>query len=173
MLKKIILSLCLLAPVMLMAQDKIGYVNTNEIMSLLPEMKEVQTKLQTKGESLQKSLQAIETEYQTKLQGYQKKLEDFQNKVGDVTESEIIDGQKELTQLQERFETHGQSVQAEYQRYQQELITPIHEKVGKAIKEVGDENNYQYIVDAAALLYIGSNAADANKQVKTKLGITQ
>lgn len=172
MLKKTILLLCLLAPVVLMAQDKIAYVNTNEIMSQLPEMKEVQTKLQAKGESLQKTLQAIETEYQTKLEVYQQKLEKF-NKDSTVTESEIIDGQKELAQLQERFETHGQSIQAEYQRYQQELIAPIHEKVGKAIKDVGDEQHYQYIFDAAALLYTGSSAVDAGKLVKTKLGITE
>ena len=173
MLKNTILLLCLLAPVMLMAQDKIAYVNTNEIMTLLPEMKDVQTKLQAKGESLQKSLQAIESEYQTKLEAFNQKLEKFQNKDASVTESEIMTSQKELTQLQERFETHGQSVQAEYQRYQQELITPVHEKVGKAIKDVGDEQHYQYIVDVAALLYTGSSAIDANKFVKAKLGITE
>lgn len=174
MLKKLVIFVCLMIPVVgLIAQEKIAYVNTNEIMAKLPDLKDVEAKMATKGEALQKSMQAIETEYQTKLEAFNKKLELAQKKDPSVSESEILDGQKELSQLQERYETHGQSVQAEFQKYQEELLTPIREKVAKAIKDVGAEQNYTYIVDMAALLYVSPSAIDANKFVKTKLGIVE
>lgn len=171
MLKKFILLLCLVAPMALVAQDKIAHINFQEVMSKMPELKDVEAKLATKSETLQKGIQALQTEYQTKLEEYGKKVEAIQKDTTAVSESEIMDAQKELQQLQERIQTRSESAQAEYEKYYQELLTPIHERIRKAIKDVGDEQNYKYIIEASALLYTGSSATDASKQVKTKLGI--
>ena len=174
MLKKFILLLCFIAPLALVAQDKIAYVNAGEVFEKMPELKDIESKLAVKGEALQKTAEAIQTEYQTKMEAHTKKLQDFSEKgeASGITESELQDGQKQLMQLQERYETNMQSAQAEYQKYQQELLAPVHEKVRKAIKDVGDEQNYTYILDVSALLHVSPSATNATQQVKTKLGIT-
>lgn len=173
MLKKFILLLCLVAPLALVAQEKIAYVSSQEIMFKMPELKDMETKMATKEETIKKSLAGIQTEYQTKLEEYGKKLEVFQKGDGTITEAQMMDSQKELTQLQERYETFAQTSQAEMEKYYNELLAPINEKVRKAIKAVGDEQGYTYILEAGSLVYVSPSAVDASKHVKTKLGITE
>jgi outer membrane protein len=147
------------------AQDKIAYINANEIFSKMPELKDVETKLAAKSETIKKNAAAIEAEYT-------KKVEEFQKDTTNLTESILLDRQTQLDGLRDRYQNFIQTSQAEFEKEQQTLITPIQQKMRQAIKEVGDENNYAYILDAATLLHIGSHATDASKMVKTKLGIT-
>ena len=172
MLKKLILLVCIIAPVAMFAQDKIAYLNSQEILFGMPEIKGIETQLNTKQESVKKSLDALQTEYQTKLEAYGVQLEKFQKGDTTIAESAILDSQNELTQLQQRYETLLQSSETEYQKLQQDLLTPIQQKVAKAIKDVGDEQKYTYIVEAGTLLYVSTTAIDASKLVKAKLGIT-
>lgn len=171
MLKKIILLLCFVAPLAMMAQEKIAYLNSQEIMFRMPEIKTIETQLATKGEALKKSLDAIQTEYQTKSEEYVTKLEKFQKGDKDITESELVDAQGNLTQIQQRYETHAQATQAEYEKFQQELLAPVQQKVAKAIKDLGDEQKYTYILERSAILYVGDHAVDAGNLIKGKLGI--
>ncbi|GAB6120187.1 hypothetical protein JCM30204_13360 [Dysgonomonas termitidis] len=147
------------------AQDKIAYINANEIFSKMPELKDVETKLAAKSETIKKNAAAIEAEYT-------KKVEEFQKDTTNLTESVLLDRQTQLDGLRDRYQNFIQTSQAEFEKEQQTLITPIQQKMRQAIKDVGDENNYSYILDAATLLHIGSHATDASKMVKTKLGIT-
>lgn len=171
MIKKIVLTLCLLAPITIMAQEKIAYLNAQEILFNLPEVKDVENKLAAKGETLRKSLEASQTELQTKYEEYGKKLEAFQKKDGSVTEDQLIQLQNGLQALQERYETHAQTSNADFEKYQQELMVPLQQKVQTAIQQVGAEQKYTYIIDASALLYSSDTAIDAGKFVKAKLGI--
>ena len=165
MFKKLILLLIVIAPMSMFAQDKIAYINANEIFSKMPELKDVETKLAAKSETIKKNAAAIEAEYT-------KKVEEFQKDTTNLTESVLLDRQTQLDGLRDRYQNFIQTSQAEFEKEQQTLITPIQQKMRQAIKDVGDENNYAYILDAATLLHIGSDATDASKMVKTKLGIT-
>ncbi|SBV97361.1 OmpH family outer membrane protein [uncultured Dysgonomonas sp.] len=165
MFKKLILLLIVIAPMSMFAQDKIAYINANEIFSKMPELKDVETKLAAKSETIKKNAAAIEAEYT-------KKVEEFQKDTTNLTESVLLDRQTQLDGLRDRYQNFIQTSQAEFEKEQQTLITPIQQKMRQAIKDVGDENNYAYILDAATLLHIGSHATDASKMVKTKLGIT-
>jgi len=165
MLKKLFLLLLIIAPVTIFAQDKIAFINSNEVFTKMPELKDIETKLATKRETIQKNAAAIEKEYNDLL-------EKFRNDSTEVTESILVDRQNQLEALQKRYQDYMQASQAEYEKEQQTLLTPVQQKMRQAIKDVGDEHNYTYILDAASLLHVGSNAIDATKQVKTKLGIT-
>ena len=101
------------------------------------------------------------------------KVEAFKGDTTGLTESIVLDRQKQLEDLQNRYQTFLQTSQQEYEKEQQALITPLQEKLRKAIKDVGDENGYTYIFNAAATLYTSPTAAvDAAPKVKAKLGIT-
>lgn len=172
MLKKFILLLCLAAPLALAAQEKVAYINAQEIMFKMPEIKDIETKMATKQETVKKTLDGIQAEYQTKLEDYGKKLEAFQKGDSSVSEAEMLDQQKALTQVQERYETFAQSSQTDLEKSYGELMAPVNEKVRKAIKAVGDEQGFAYILDVQAILYVSPSSVDASKHVKTKLGIT-
>lgn len=166
MLKKLILLLLVIAPMTIFAQDKLAYINANEIFSKMPELKDVESKLAAKSESIRKNAAAIEKEYNDLLQKFQNTPTDS------ITQSIAIDRQTQLENLQARYQKFIQDSQVELEKEQQTLMAPVQQKMRQAIKDVGNEHNYTYIFDAATLLHVGSSAVDASKMVKTKLGIT-
>jgi outer membrane protein len=165
MLKKLFLSLLIIAPLSMFAQ-KIAYVSVEEVFYKMPEMKDVESKLATKSETLNNRKTAMEKEYQDMLEGFQKTPTDS------LTEAIILDRQKQAEDFRNRYDTFLQTSQQEIEKEQQTLLAPLQEKLKKAIKEVGDENGYTYVLSAAALLHVGNGAEDAGPKVKAKLGIT-
>ncbi|MDU1890152.1 MAG: OmpH family outer membrane protein [Dysgonomonas sp.] len=166
MLKKLTLLLLVIAPMTIFAQDKIAHINANEIFSKMPELKEVETKLAALGETIKKNAAAIQAEYEAKVNEFSQTPSDS------LTQSILIDRQTQLENLEKRYQEYIQKSQAEFEQERQKLFTPLEQKLRQAIKDVGDQNNYTYILDSATLLHIGSSAIDANKLVKGKLGIT-
>ncbi|NDV79267.1 OmpH family outer membrane protein [Dysgonomonas sp. 511] len=166
MLKKLTLLLLVIAPMAIFAQDKLAYINANEIFSKMPELKEVETKLASKSETIRKNAAAIEKEYNDLIEKFQKTPSDS------ITQSIAIDRQTQIENLQARYQKFLQDSQVELEKEQQALLAPLQQKMRQAIQDVGKEQNYGYILDAASLMYVSPSAVDASKLVKTKLGIT-
>jgi len=165
MLKKLFLLLLVAMPAILVAQDKIAYISAQEIFAKMPEYAEAQAKLTTKRETALKTAQAIEQEYKALLEKYQ-------NDTTELSESILLDRQKQVQQLEERYQNFIQTSNAEFEKEQEALLTPIQQKLMNTIKDVGDENGIAYILDRAALLYVNPSATDITPKVKAKLGIT-
>lgn len=164
MLKKLIILLFIVAPLSVFAQDKIAYINTQEVFAQLPELKDVESKFATKQEEIKKNLAAMEAEYQSKLEAFSKDTTE-------LTESIVADRQKQLQQIQERYETYAQNSSKELQDYQQQLLSPLQQKLQKAIQKVGADKGYTYIIEAGVLLYTGTSAVNIGDVVKAELGI--
>lgn len=168
MTKKLIVLLLAIAPFAAIAQNQIAYVNTAEIFSLMPEVPEIENQLEKKQQEIVESEQAIRDEYT-------KKAEEFQAKVETASEATRADMQKQLEQLEERYNMFVQNSQREMGELQQKLVAPIQEKISRAIKEVGDEKSFAYILDVTTqnspIVYINDNTVDATPLVKAKLGI--
>lgn len=164
MLKKLIILLFVAAPLSAFAQNKLAYINTQEVFMAMPEISGVESQIATKRGDIRKNLEAMDAEYN-------KKLQEFQDSKEEVTESLALDRQKQLQQIQERFQTYSDNSSKELQTLQEQLVTPIQQKLQKAIKDVGDEQGYTYIIEAGTLPYISTSAVDAAPLVKAKLGI--
>lgn len=164
MLKKLIILLIVIAPISLSAQEKIAYIITNEVFTQMPELKDVETKLASKQEEIKKNIAAMEAEYN-------KKIEEFQNSKDSITQSLAMDRQKQLEQIQERYETYLQNSSKELEELRNQLLAPLQQKFQKAVQDVGAENGYTYIIDAAAIMYVNPSATNAGALVKAKLGI--
>ena len=132
----------------------------------MPELKEVEAKLATKSETIRKNAAAIEKEYNDLIEKFQKTPSDS------ITQSIAIDRQTQIENLQNRYQKFLQDSQVELEKEQQTLLAPLQQKMRQAIQDVGKEQNYGYILDAASLMYVSPTAVDASKSVKTKLGIT-
>lgn len=145
---------------------KIGHIDSNEIMSIMPEKLTVENKLKEFETQLETELRAMMTEYQTKITDYQNNLATMSNLIKASKE-------KEITDLQTRIQDFQQNADAEFGNKRVELLTPVIDKVKKAIDEVGKENKYTYIIDSATgvLLHTGPDADDVTKLVKTKLNL--
>jgi len=164
MLKKLIILLFVVAPLGAIAQNKFAYINSEETIMLMPELKDVESKLATKQEEIKKNVEAMQKEYETKIA-------EFQNSKDSLTQSVIMDRQKQIEQIEERYQTYLQNSNTELGELRQQLFAPIQQKFQKALKDVGDEQGYTYIIEAAIAPYINPSAVNAAPLVRAKLGI--
>jgi outer membrane protein len=144
---------------------KLGYIDSNEILTLMPETDSLQKELKNYADYLDQQMSAMGMEYQTKLQQYQENVATMSDLIRQTKE-------KEITDLQQRIQAFQQSADQDLQSKQQELFNPLIEKVKKAIDDVSRENNYTYVFDVGtgALVFF-ENGDNILPLVKAKLGI--
>lgn len=159
----VILSVCMLLPMSSFAQ-KLGHINSRELIQLMPEVKAVSAKLDTITKQYEEEFLKMRQEYESKLKEYQANVDNMAQSIREMRESEIAD-------LGQRIELFNQTAQQDLQKQQNTLMEPIFKKFNDALEAVGKENGYTYIFDSAAMLYISENADDVQPLVKVKLGI--
>lgn len=169
MTKKLFVLLLAIAPFMAFAQNNtVAYVNAAEVFSLMPEISDIENQLSKKQEEIASTGEALEAEYA-------KKVDEFQKSIDTASESTKADLQKQISQIEERFQIFQQNSYTEMNDLRQKLLAPIQEKISKAIKQVGDEKGYAYIFDISTqqspIVYINDSSVDATSEVKAKLGI--
>lgn len=165
-MRKIVLFACLMfIGTATFAQTKFGYIDSRELLSLMPEVRRADSNLQNFAKSYRDQLETMGKEYQ-------KKVQEFQGKEKTMTEAVKEVSIKEIQQLEERIQSTQQSAEEKVAKKKEELYSPILEKADKAIKDVAKANNFDYIFDAAQGLLLYANEGDnILPLVKTKLGI--
>ena len=151
------------------AQDvKIGYTNVEYIMSLMPEMEQIDADIKDYSNQLGQQIQ-------TKGADFQRQAQAFQQAAPNMTEDARNAKNQELQTLQQEIQKFEQDAQASYQRKLQELLEPVQTKVYNAINSVAAENNYTHVFSETAgqspvLLYTKDNDPFTDL-VLTKLGV--
>ncbi len=142
---------------------KIGYINSNKLMGIMPEADSAQAHVKAYAAGLQKQMQSMAQEYQSKVR-------DYQSNVGTMSDLIRQTKEKEISDLQQRIQAFQASADKDVQKKQQELFQPIITKVKNAIDAVGKENGYNYILDVSqgVVLYYG-NGDNITPLVKKKL----
>ena len=162
-MKKIIIAMMLVLPMLASAQ-KFGYINQQEFFAQMPEMAQVKLKMDTINAQYESQLASMNEEIQKKYQDYQAQEATMADAIKQIR-------QQELQEMQQRIQLFYQTAEQDIQKKQQELLAPVHEKMTKAIKAVGEREGYTYIFDSAAMVHIGADATDLMPAVKKELGI--
>ncbi|CAK7058325.1 OmpH family outer membrane protein [Parabacteroides sp. APC149_11_2_Y6] len=164
-MKKLIIFLLMVLPLSVFAQEvKIAIVNSQEVVTAMPEFATMQKTLADMDAKYKQELKVMEEEYN-------KKYADFIAQQDSLTENIKMRRMQELSDIQERSNNFVQLTQQDFQKKQQELFVPIQDKLRNAIKAVGDEKGYTYVLDPQIVLYTGNAAIDATPFVKAKLGL--
>jgi outer membrane protein len=147
----------------LSAQNKFGYIDSQELLLLMPERKTAETEVQSFAKSLEAQLSSMTSEYQESIQEYQ---------ANEATFSELVKQDKvaEINGLEQRIQAFQQNAQKSLQEKEQELLEPILSKARKAIDEVALEGEFTYIFDKSqgSILYAKESENILNL-VKNKL----
>lgn len=173
-MKKLILTLAValmataITPAMAqMKVNKLGYVNSMELLDAMPDKKPADAELEKYGNDLYASLEKMYAEYQ-------KKAADFQKGVQDKTLNEIDQEfrAKELQDLESRITSFQEQAEEKVAKKRQALYQPIVEKINTAIKAVAKEQGYTYIFDLSAGMLLYADESDNLLDVlKKKLNI--
>ena len=147
--------------------QKIGHINSNELLLAMPERATIETEIQNHAKQLETQLLTMQRELETKYQ-------DFQAKESLMTEAIREDKIKELTSLEQRLNEFQERAQADLQKKEQELTEPLITKAKSAIDKVAKENGYTYVLDSGIgfMLYIDETSGDdIMPLVKKELGL--
>ena len=163
MKKILLLSLTFLISISSFSQNKFGYIDSQELLLLMPERKIAEEEVQTFAKSLESQLQAMTAEYQQSVQEYQ---------ANEATYTDLVKQDKvtEITGLEQRIQSFQQNAQQALQSKEQELLEPILQKARQAIEDVATEGDYTYIFDKSvgSILYVKESENILDK-VKKKL----
>lgn len=147
------------------AQSKIGYINSNQVVELMPETKTIQKQIQDYSKTFMDQLTNLNNEFQTNAQGYESKKASMTDAARTAKETELQDQQKRLQDYQT---TARQKVDEK----SNELSKPLFDKVRGAIQAVAKEKGYSYVFDTTQVeLLVSPPTDDLMASVKTKLGL--
>ena len=147
------------------AQGKFGHVNTQEIIQMMPEYNKAKTEIDALQAQYEADLKSMQDELQKKGEAFDKEQASLPDNIK----------QRRQTELQEMYQKIQQSYQDNQQALQKasaEKMQVIQTKVLDAIKAVGQEGSYVYIMENNSLPYISTTlSTDVTAQVKAKLGL--
>jgi outer membrane protein len=165
-LKKIIIVIAaIIATFGASAQQKIGYLNSTDIMQCMPEYQTMSASVEKKKGEYSKLMEDMYAEYEKK----NKQLQADPNMSKPLQETLV----QELKDLEKRINDFQQKAQQDLQSYAQEIAKPLQAKFQAAVKEVAKEQGFSYIFDLAAnsvVYYPETGGYDLSPAIKTKLG---
>ena len=171
---KLTLTLMLVFSASSLFAQKFGRVDLAAIVTAMPEYKEAEANLQVYGKDLQDQLEQIQVEFNNRYLEYEKNVATYSDSVRQLKE-------RELTELQQRFQDFQQVAQQDMQKKEAELINPIYTKANDAVKVVSTRGGYIAVFNtagdqpaSAGLAYFNAEAlTDITAEVKKELGIVE
>lgn len=133
--------------------NKFGYVNSTELISLMPEKAKADSAIDKYTSELDALGQSMYMEYQKKAMAAQSKSKEMSEEKLDILGKELADLEKRIGEFQ-------QSAQGKIDAKTDKLYEPILKKINDAIKEVAKTNGYTYIFDSASGALIFADETD-------------
>ena len=135
----------------LTAEIKIGYVDSNKIMSNFEEVRQVQV-------DLEKEQRKLESEFNDVIAQLDSLQQDYERQRMLMSETRRLEKENEINNIKksaEEFQLKKFGPEGEIYKKQNELLKPVLKKIDDAIQKVGSDQGYDFILDAmsGALLY--------------------
>lgn len=152
------------------AQQKVGWIDSQEIMKQFPDAVEAQGKLDALVAQWQGEINKLQTQLQQDADDYQKRRLILPEQARVQKENELAEEQKKISDLRnQRFGQNGDLFQE-----QNTIMRPVQEKIMQAIQDVAKDQSYDYIFDKSGqvLLMFASDKYDVTQQILDKLKIS-
>ena len=167
-MKKILVIAMALMPLMLMAQARIGIVNSQQIFDLMPDKANAEAQLQSLSEHYHSEYVLLQSEFD-------KKYADYQTVAADPSTPEAIKERRvqELQESDKKIREFQRRAADDIASRREALSNPINEKIQTAIQAAGRQANLDVVFDTAVtpVAYTGPNTVDITPMVKTILGL--
>lgn len=146
-------------------QTKVGTINSELIVGLMPETKQVLVRLDAYSKRLDSSYQVKVAEYNAKIAAFQKLDPSLSDSFKKIKVDEI---QEIEANLQKSQQNGNQLINLK----RDELMRPLYKILRESIAEIAKADGYTQIITSSGneLAYIDDNF-DITKEVMTKLGL--
>lgn len=147
---------------------KIAIVDLQGIYRLMPESSQAEATLRVIDEQYRKEFKTVQSEFDKKYADYQALAAE------EGTPSTIKQRRmQEILENDQKIQAFLKAAKADLKQRKESLEKPIKAKLNEAVKAVGQEGGYTYIIDNSTgnVVYSGSDAIDVTPLVKAKLGL--
>ena len=165
-MKKLLIAILMIAPLSVNAQ-KFAHFNSGDIISNMKEFTAATEEIQSMAKQYEDDIKLMQEELQKKSEEYQKEQAKLLDNVKQRREQELQD-------LYQRLQQSYQDNQQALEKARQEKFGVINEKVLAAVKKVGEEGGYVYVVDISTgvIPFVNTKlSTDISAQIKKELGI--
>ena len=160
--KKIILFTLLLFSSLGMYAQKFTYVDTDYILTKVPDFVQAEEKINDFSEAWQSEIEAAYAEVEQMYRDYQSEQVLLTSDMKIKREEAIIAKEKSVQSLQQKyFGTNG-----DLYKKRQELIKPIQDRIFDAVQQLAANNKYSVIFDASSDLIMLYSNPDLDKSDK-------
>lgn len=168
-MKKIWFTLCLALTMAGAMAQKVGYLNSAQVMALLPEVKEANSQLEVFQKQYESRIKAMVEDYQRKGMDLQRRIQ-----AGEVAPKAQEEEIARLQVEEDKINALEQEMRQKIAEKQEALVAPLIQKLQTAINAIAKEEGFVYIFDASpgngVLLYADPNL-DVTLKVMDKMGI--
>jgi len=144
------------------AQQKVGHISTDLLISLMPETQALNTELEKLSKTYENELKGEQDKLEAKLKKYQAEAASQTDEANQQRGAEVEQDKQNLYQA-------SQVAREDITKKRDEKLKPILEKAKKAIDEIATEQGFTYVLEASTLIV--ANGTDLLPSVKVKLGI--
>lgn len=140
-----LIGIAVVLPGVLLGQLKLGYIDSNRIMDEFEEVRDARVKLE-------KETLRLQAEYNTLIGGLDSLQREFERQRLLLSNEKIREKELEIQSrygLTQQFQQNKFGPEGELYRYQAQLMAPILDKIDLAVKSVGAERSFDFIMDAA------------------------
>ncbi|GIK20768.1 MAG: OmpH family outer membrane protein [Ignavibacterium sp.] len=167
MKKILITSIFILVSSISFAQLKIGYIDSDTIMDQLPDVQDARQKLDALIQEWQAELNKMENDWKTKYDDYEKRKLIMSDQTRAETEAALVQLETQMAQYREKkFGTNGELFQK-----QDELMKPVQNKIFAALKELAEQENFDFVFDRSGdiMILFAKEKYDLTSKVLDKL----
>lgn len=127
--------------------QKTGYINTEKILSAIPEYSTAQKQLEALGKQYQQKIEGEYSKIEVMYNTYQQQKAGLSAQARQQRENEIIEREKNVKELQKTY--FGQD--GLMQKKSEELLNPIKERVDAAVNKIAESGNFMIIFDISMM----------------------
>ena len=147
-MKKFLLILVAVMSVAFQANaQKVGYIDTEKILSSIPAYKSAQQQLESLSNQYQSAIESEYAKVETLYNRYQQQKSNLTAQARQIKENEIIQREQAVKELQKEYF----GAEGAMQQHSSRLLDPIKEKVDEAIAKVAQKGGYMVILDLASM----------------------
>ncbi len=145
------------------AQNKFGYISSQELVSVMPETKKADS-------ALTEFRNALIQNATDKQNAFYAAIDKFNKDSATYTEAQKTVKKTDLAKMSQELGGEEERIQQQLQQRRDELISPINRKAYDAIQSVAKENGFTYIFEKEAIL-VAPPGEDILPLVAKKLNI--
>ncbi len=149
-----------------LSAQKVGHLDSSKLLEGLPEYTQANEQITSLRSNLEGQYNSKVTSIQTKVQDLEKKYAE-----GTITPMALEQERQALAAEEQGIAQFETTAQQQVMNKQNELLTPILDKVQNAIKTFAEEEGYSYIFDSTlgGPLLFTLPSVDVYDQIKSRL----